>query len=263
MFTPDVPKQNHILAALPAAVYQRLLPRLRPVTLPLGRTLIPSHGNPRYVYFPTTSIVSMTHGVEQGVKAKVWPVGNEGIVGISNFLSETDADEQAEVEIAGQAFQLDAQTLGAEFQRGAALQKLLLRYVQALITQASQLGVCGQYHSIDQRLCRLLLCALDRMPTNKLAITQQRIAGLLGTRRESITEAAGRLQEAGIVHYGRGQIYLLKRRKMEARTCACYAVIRNAFDNLYRKTGKPNKGVVGDRPTRCFRRSAYQRPLPP
>lgn len=205
----------------------------------------------------------MSHDAGQRVKAKVWPVGNEGIVGISNFLSETDADEQAEVEIAGQAFQLDAQTLGAEFQRGAALQKLLLRYVEALITQASQLVVCGQHHSIDQRLCRLLLRAFDRMPTNKLAITQQRLAGLLGVRRESITEAAVHLQEAGIVHYDRGQIYLLKRQKLETRTCACYAVIRNAFDNLYRKTGKPNKGAVGDRPDPVLSPLAYQRPLPP
>ena len=136
MFTPDAAKQNHILAALPAAVYRRLLPRLRPVTLSLGRTLIPVHGNLRYVYFPTTSIVSLTYGVEQGVMAKAWPAGNEGIVGISAFLGGTAAGNQAEVEIAGEAFQLDAQTLRAEFRRGEELQKLLLRYVEALITQA-------------------------------------------------------------------------------------------------------------------------------
>jgi hypothetical protein len=235
VFTPDAPKQNHILAALPAVVYRRLLPRLQPVTLPLGRKLIPARGKPRYVYFPTTSIVSLSYGVEQGVMAKAWPVGNEGIVGISAFLDGPAGGKQAEVGVAGEAFRLDAETLRAEFRRGAELQKLLLRYVEALITQASQLGVCGHYHSVDQRLCRYLLLAFDRMPTNKLAITQQQIARLLGVRRVGITDAAGRLQEAGIIHYCRGQISLLNRRKLEARTCACYAVIRSAFESLRRK----------------------------
>lgn len=237
-------RRNQLLAALPAADYRRLLPRLQPVTLQLGSIVILSRGNPRCVYFPIGSILSLSYGAKQRVMAKACEVGNEGIVGISTFLSETDTGDQAEVEIAGQAFQLDAEILRAEFQRGAALQKVLLRYVEALITQASQLVVCGQHHSIDKRLCRLLLRIFDRMPTNELAITQQRIAGLLGVRRESVTEAAGRLQEAGIIHYDRGEICLLNRKQLQARTCACYAVIRDTFKNLHPGSGSPNKGVV-------------------
>jgi hypothetical protein len=228
----DAPKQNHLIAAFPLAVYRRLVPRLQPVTLPLGKTLFPSHGDLRRVYFPTTSIASLAYGVEQGATAKAWPVGNEGIVGISAFLGGTATGRQAEVAFAGEAFQLDAQTLKAEFQRDAELQKLLLRYVEALIAQASQLIVCGQRHTIDQRLCRWLLRMFDRMPTNELPITQQRIGRLLGVRRESVTAAAFRLQGAGAIHYHRGVISLLNRRKLEARTCACYAVIKGAFMNL-------------------------------
>jgi CRP-like cAMP-binding protein len=232
MSKTDAPKQDHLIAALPPTVYRRLVPRLQPVTLPLGKTLLPSHSSLRHVYFPTTSVVSLSYGVEQGATAMAWPVGNEGIVGISAFLGGTAIGHQAEVQFAGEAFQLDAQTLKAEFQRAAELQKLLLRYVEALIAQASQLIVCGQHHTTDQRLCRWLLRTFDRVPTNELPITQQRIGRLLGVRRESITEAAFRLQGAGAIHYSRGVISLLNRRKLEARTCVCYAAIKGAFMNL-------------------------------
>lgn len=235
MFTPDAPKQNHIIAALSPVVYQRLLPRLKAVTLRLGMRLFSARSNLRYVYFPTTSIVSLSYRVERGVMAKAWPVGNEGIVGISAFLDGSAAASQAEVEFSGGAFQLDTETLRAEFRRGAELQKLLLRYVDALLAQASQLGVCGHYHSIDQRLNRFLLCAFDRMSTDKLDITQARIARLLGARRGGITVAAQRLHQAGIIDYRRGQIFLLRRQELEARTCVCYVVIRDAFKALRRK----------------------------
>lgn len=232
MSKTDAPKRNHLIAALPAAVYRRLVPRLQPVSLPLGKTLFSSDGNLRHVYFPTTSIVSLSYGVEQGAAAKTWPVGNEGIVGISAFLGGTATGYQAEVEFAGEAIQLDAQTLKEEFQRGAELQKLLLRYVEALIAQASQLIVCGQRHTTEQRLARWLLRTFDRMPTKSLPITQQRICRLLDVRRESITEAALQLKGAGAIHYNRGEISLLNRRKLEARTCVCYGVIKGAFKNL-------------------------------
>jgi hypothetical protein len=166
----DASKQNHLIAALPRAVYRRLVPRLQPVTLSLGKTLFPSHGDLRHVHFPTTSIMSLSYGVEQGATAMAWPVGNEGIVGISAFLGGTATGHQAEVEFAGDAFQLDAQTLKEEFQRGAELQKLLLRYVEALIAQASQLIVCGRRHTTDQRLGRWLLRIFDRMPSSPLPV---------------------------------------------------------------------------------------------
>lgn len=234
MLTLNSPKQNHILAALPQSVYRRLLPRLKGVMLPLGKTLIPANGSLPYVYFPTTSIVSISYGVHKGVMAKTWPVGNEGIVGVSAFLGGVAADNQATVQFAGQAFQLDAKYLRAEFLHGAELQKLLLRYVEALLTQASQSDMCRHHHSIDQRLSRFLLRAFDRMPTDQLAITQERIARLLGVGRARLSEAASRLQADGIIDYRRGQISLLNRRKLKARSCACYTVIRNAFENLHR-----------------------------
>jgi hypothetical protein len=209
-----------------------LVPRLQPVRLLLGKSLLPSRGNLRHVYFPTTSVVSLSYGVEQGAAAMAWPVGNEGVVGISAFLGETATGHQAEVAFAGEAFQLDAPTLKAEFQRSAEFQKLLLCYVEALIAQASQLIVCGQRHTIDERLCRWLLRMFDRMPTNELHITQQRIGRLLGVRRESVTGAAFRLQGEGAIRYHRGVISLLNRRKLQARTCACYSVIKGAFMNL-------------------------------
>ena len=234
MFTVEAPRQNHLLAALSDDVYQRLLPRLQPVTMPLDGMLIPPHAYPHHVYFPTTGMACWSLGIENGVMAKTWLVGNEGMVGVSAVLGGPALGNQVEVDIPGEAFQLDVQTLKTEFQRGAELQKLLLRYVDALIMQASQLAVCGQYHSVDQRVCRILILAFDRMPTNTLAITQQRIARLLGVRRESVTAAARRLEAAGIIRSSRGRISLLNRESLEARACTCYGVIRNAFTNLRR-----------------------------
>lgn len=232
MFATNDPRQNRILAALPATVYRRLQPHLKLVTLPLDQALFPTLGRLRYVYFPTTSVVTLTYAVEEGVSAKAWPVGNEGVVGISSFLNDASKSNQAEVQIGGHAFRMDAQILRAEFRRGEEFQQILLGYVMALITQASQLGVCGHYHSTDQRLCRFLLRGFDRMPTNELALTHQRIAKLLGVRRVGVTKAAGQLQAAGIINYRRGHITLLNRQQLEARTCMCYAVINKAFDRL-------------------------------
>lgn len=223
--------QNRLLGALPAAVYQRLLPYLELVALPLGQILFPLPGKMRYAYFPTTSVVSLSYVLDKGVAARAWQVGNEGVIGLSS-LSGPIRTDQAEVQTAGYAFRLATHALRTEFDRGGAFQRLLLRYLQALITQVSQLGICNQYHLLDRRLCRFLLRAFDRATANQLAITQQKTADLLGVRRVGVTEAVGRLHAAGIIRCDRGQLTLLSRRKLEARACACYAVIKKEFDGL-------------------------------
>lgn len=227
----QAPRQNHLLAALPAAVYQRLLPSLERVAQPLGQIFFPAPGKMRYAYFPTTSIITWSYAIDKSVSANAWQVGNEGVIGLS-FLSSPIGNDQAEVQNAGHAFRLPVHALRVEFSRGGAFQELLLRYLQAQIMQVSQLGVCNQYHTLDKRLCRFLLHAFDRVPTNKLAITQQRIANLLGVRRVGVTEAAGRLHAAGIIRCDRGHVTLLKRHKLEARACTCYATIKKEFDGL-------------------------------
>jgi hypothetical protein len=228
---PHTPTQNQLLAVLPAVVYQRLLPRMELVALPLGEMLFPPPGKMRYAYFPTTSIVSVSYAIDTGVSSNAWQVGKEGVLGLSSWSSPIRND-RTEVHTAGHAFRLAVHALRAEFSRGGAFQQLLLRYLQALITQASQLGVCNQYHTLDKRLCRFLLRAFDQAPAKELAITQQRTADLLGVRRVGVTEAVGRLQAAGIIRCGRGHLTLLSRRKLEARACGCYAAIRKEFDGL-------------------------------
>ena len=240
MLASNDPRQNRILATVPATVYQRLLPHLKLVTLPLDQALFPRRGELRYVYFPTTSIVTSAYAIETGVSAQAWLVGNEGVVGISSFLGRSIRSNQAEVQIAGHAFQLAAHALKSEFGRGGAFQKILLRYVMALITQASQLGVCSHHHVLDERLCQFLLFGFDRMGTTELTLTQQRIARILGVRREGVTDAAGRLRAARVIHYNRGHVTLLNRQKLKARACACYMVIKNEFDRAESNDlGKP------------------------
>ena len=228
---PHTPRQNQLLAALPAAVYRRLLPYLELVALPLGPMLRPARGKTHYAYFPTTSVLALSYIVDKNTSAKGWQIGNEGVAGLSS-LSDPIGNDQTEVQTAGHAFRLAAHALRTEFSRGGAFQQLLLRYLQALIAQVSRIGVCNQYHLLDKRLCRFLLRAFDQTPANELAITQQRAADLLGVRRVGVTEAAGRLQAAGIIRCGRGHITLVNRRKLEARACACYAAIKREFDVL-------------------------------
>jgi hypothetical protein len=225
------PRQNHLLAALPAAVYRRLLPALELVTLPLGQVLFPPARKVQYVYFPTTGLITLPCTFDQGVSSQAWPIGNEGVVGLA-LLSGPIRNDRAEVQLAGGAFRLSVDALRAEFMRGGAFQELLLRYLQAFIMKVSQLGVCNQHHTLDQRLCRDLLHAFNRVPANELAITHQQAADSLGVRRVGVTEAVGRLQAAGIIRCGRGQIKLLNRRQLNARACECYAVIKKEFDGL-------------------------------
>jgi CRP-like cAMP-binding protein len=230
MTTPDSPRSNALLAALTAGAYRRLLPDLEEVTLEVHETLFKQVGRLQFAYFPTSSVITLCYALEgNGTMAKAWPVGREGVVGISLFLGGPKRDDRADVQIAGRAYRLPARALLAEFRLAGASQSLLLRYVFALVTQASQLSVCSNYHSVDQRLCRFLVRLFDRVPPGAVAITQEQIAALLGVRRVSITVAAGDLQAAGIIGYQRGMIRVLDQQLLEQRSCACAGIIRRAF----------------------------------
>ena len=226
------PKQNHLLAALPAADLIRLAPQLEPVPLPLGAVIYESGGEQGHVYFPTSGIVSLLYVMNDGAAAEIAVVGNEGIVGIALFMGGETTPSRAIVQSAGYAYRLGASVLKDEFQRGGALQHRLLRYTQALITQMSQTAVCNRHHSVDQQLCRWLLLSLDRLPSNKLEMTQELISNMLGVRREGVTEAAGKLQAAGLITYARGHITVLDRPALEAHVCECYAVVKRESDRL-------------------------------
>ena len=226
------PLQNHLLAALPTSVQQRLFPLLEVVALPLGKVLYESGDTMRYVYFPTDSIVSLLYVMESGASAEISVVGNEGIVGVSLFMGGESTPSRAVVQSAGSAYRLAGQKLKDEFNRHSELMQLLLRYTQSLITQMAQTAVCNRHHSIDQQLCRWLLLSLDRLPDNKLTMTQELIANMLGVRREGVTEAAGKLQKLGVIDYCRGHITVLDRSKLEALSCECYAVVKRESDRL-------------------------------
>ena len=226
------PRQNHLLAALPAEDYERLLPHLELVPLPLGWAVYESGNEQGYVYFPTTSIVSLLYVMQDGSSAEIAVVGYEGVVGIALFMGGETTPSRAVVQSAGYGYRLRASVLKTEFGRGGELQHLLLRYTQTLITQMAQTAVCNRHHSVEQQLCRWLLLSLDRLPSNELTMTQELIANMLGVRREGVTEAAGHLQAAGLIHYSRGKITVLDRAKLEARVCECYAVVKREYERL-------------------------------
>jgi CRP-like cAMP-binding protein len=232
MHTPNTPKQNRLLAALPAAAYGRLLPGLEQAPLELGSALYESGGEQEYVYFPTASIVSLLYVMRDGSSAEIAVVGNEGVVGIALFMGGETTPSRAVVQSAGSAYRLKGSILKREFERGGPLQYILLRYTQALITQMAQTAVCNRHHTVEQQLCRWLLLSLDRLPTNELTMTQELIANMLGVRREGVTEAAGKLQAAGLIEYSRGKITVLDRPKLEARVCECYLVVKQESDRL-------------------------------
>ena len=226
------PKQNHLLDALPAGDYERLVPHLELVPMRLGDVLYESGVQLRYVYFPTTAILSLLYVMEDGASAEIAIVGNEGILGISLFMGGETTPSRAVVQSAGHAFRLKADLLKTEFGRFGPTMHLLLRYTQALITQMAQTAVCNRHHSVDQQLCRWLLLSLDRLQTSELSMTQELIANMLGVRREGVTEAAGKLQGAGLISYTRGRITVLDRPGLEARSCECYQVVKTEFDRL-------------------------------
>jgi CRP-like cAMP-binding protein len=229
--TPS-PHQNQLLDALPASDYGRIAAHLELISLGLGDVLYESGAKLRYVYFPTTSIVSLLYVMEDGASAEIAIVGNEGILGISLFMGGETTPSRAVVQSAGQAYRLKAELLKNEFGRFGPTMHLLLRYTQALITQMAQTAVCNRHHSVDQQLCRWLLLSLDRLSSNELVMTQELIANMLGVRREGVTEAAGKLQDAGLIRYRRGKITVLDRPGLEARSCECYQVVKTEFDRL-------------------------------
>ncbi len=230
--SPHSPKQNHLLDALPAQDYAHLLPDLELIAMPLGWSVYESGGQMNYLYFPTTAIVSLLYVMESGASAEIAITGNEGLVGIALFMGGESTPSRAVVQSEGHGYRLKASILRTEFALGGNLQHLALRYTQALITQMSQTAVCNRHHTVDQQLCRWLLLSLDRLPGNELKMTQELIANMLGVRREGVTEAAGHLQAAGLIHYSRGRITVLDRPKLQQRVCECYAVVKKEFDRL-------------------------------
>jgi CRP-like cAMP-binding protein len=226
------PHQNNLLAALPDEEFERLAPHLELVAMPLGEVLYESGGQLHHVYFPTTSIVSLLYVMQDGASAEIAVVGNEGLLGVSLFMGGETTPSRAVVQSDGHGYRLEGQLLKDEFNRAGPLLRLLLRYTQALITQMSQTAVCNRHHSVEQQLCRWLLLSLDRLPTNTLTMTQELISNMLGVRREGVTEAARRLQAAGLIRYSRGRIEVLDRPGLERAVCECYGVVKLEFDRL-------------------------------
>ncbi|MDI6748016.1 MAG: Crp/Fnr family transcriptional regulator, partial [Rhodocyclaceae bacterium] len=224
MSSPHGPQQNHLLAALPAAEFEPLVAHLELAPLPLGKMLYEPGGQLQHAYFPTTAIVSLHYVMASGATTEAAGVGNEGVVGISLFMGGDTTSSSAVVQTAGHAYRLERRLLLREFNRAGLLQRLLLRYTQALITQISQTAACNRHHSLEQQLCRWLLLTLDRLPSNDLVMTQELVASMLGVRREGITVAAGNLQRAGLISYRRGHIAVLDRSGLERHACECYAV---------------------------------------
>ena len=223
---------NRLLDKLSQNDRNRLCPHFKLVEMPLGKVLYEAGDVLRHVYYPFDCIVSLLYVMENGSSAEISVVGSEGMIGIALFMGGDSTPSRALVQSAGLAYQLPGQILKDEFKRNGAMQVLLLRYTQALITQMSQTAVCNRHHSVDQQLCRWLLLSLDRLPTNKLSMTQELIADMLGVRREGVNEAAGKLQKLGVIRYSRGQMTVLDRPKLEKLSCECYAVVKKETDRL-------------------------------
>ena len=224
--------QNLLLAALPAADFERLAGHLERVQMRVGDMLYEPGEQLQHAYFPVSSIVSLHYVMATGASASVAGVGNEGMVGITLFMGGNTTTSSAVVQTAGVAYRLERRVLKQEFERPGALHQLLLRYTQALMTQMTQTAVCNRHHTVEQQLCRWLLVTLDRIPSGQIVMTQELVASMLGVRREGVTDAAGRLQEAGVIRYRRGHITVVQRAGLETRTCECYEVVRKEFARL-------------------------------
>ena len=233
MPAPHSPKQNRLLNALRFSAYEAIQGSLELVPLPIGWAVYEADSLQRYVYFPTTSIISLLNVLENGSSTEIAVVGNEGLVGISLFMGGETTPSRAVVQSAGYGYRLRSRVLKEEFERGGDVQHLLLRYTQALITQMAQTAACNRHHTVEQQLCRWLLLSLDRLDSNQLIMTQELIANMLGVRREGVTEAAGRLQREGLIHYQRGKITVEDRPRLEKRVCECYGVVKRECDRLF------------------------------
>ena len=226
------PQQNLILAALPSEDYRRLLPQLEYLEIGLGHSLHESGGHLHHVYFPVEGIVSLLYVTQGGSSAELAVIGREGMIGVSLFMGGETTPNRAVVQSACKAYRLPAHVLKAHFAEGGALQLILLRFTQALITQISQTAVCNLHHTVDQQLCRWLLLSLDRLPANRLQMTQELIANMLGVRRQGVTESAGKLEHEGLISYSRGLITVLDRPGLERRSCECYSVVKTETERL-------------------------------
>jgi CRP-like cAMP-binding protein len=233
--TPS-PLLNHILEALPNPVRERLFPHLKLVSLPRGEVLYESGSLLRHIYFPTDCVISLLYVLEDGASAEISVVGNEGAVGLSLFIGGETTTSRAIVQSGGSAYRLTGRRLREEFERHGDMLHILLRYSQSLLMQMAQTAVCNRHHSVDQQLCRWLLLSLDRLPSNKMIVTQEMIANMLGVRREGVTAAAGKLQKLGVIKYVRGQITVLDRPRLELLSCECYAVVKRETDRLLRES---------------------------
>jgi CRP-like cAMP-binding protein len=228
----DKARQNRLLAALPAPELERLARSLEVETLSLGASIYESGAKQRFLYFPTSCVVSLLYVLEDGASAEIAVAGFEGVVGVSLFMGGMTTPSRAIVQSGGECLVLRADRVDEEFHRAGPLQVLLLRYTQALITQMAQTAVCNRHHSLDQQLCRWLLLSLDRLRSNELRMTQQLIADMLGVGRPGVTEAAGKLQAAGVIEYARGRIRVTDRRALERTVCECYRVVKREYDRL-------------------------------
>lgn len=231
------PLLNHLLAELPSEDYERLVPDLECFSLRLGEEIYAAGETLKYVYFPSTAIISLLYTMEDGRSAEIGVVGNDGILGIAVFMGGESVPNRAVVQSEGDASRMRAQVLASEFRRAGTLQRVLLRYTQSLIAQMSQTAVCNRLHSVEQQLCRWLLLSHDRLPSNDLVMTQELIADMLGVRREAVSQQAARLQTAGLITYHRGRITILDRAGLEARACECYGVVRREADRLIQQRG--------------------------
>ena len=227
------PDQNRLLDALPQAERERIFPYLRLVPLPLGTVLYESGDTQRYIYFPIDAIVSLLYVLNDGASAEIAVVGNDGAIGVSLFMGGASTTNRAIVQSAGSAYRLTRKRIEQEFARHGEMLHVLLRYTQALITQMAQTAVCNRHHSVDQQLCRWMLLSLDRLSGNTLIMTQELIANMLGVRREGVTEAAGKLQKAGVIEYRRGRITVHDRERLESMSCECYEVVRKETNRLF------------------------------
>jgi CRP-like cAMP-binding protein len=235
------PRANQLLAALPDADYQALASHLERRPMPLGMAVYESGGAQGFVYFPTDSIVSLLYVLESGASTEIAVTGNEGLVGISLFMGGETTPSRAVVQSAGHGYRVRGAVLRKAFESSGELQHLLLRFTQALITQMTQTAVCNRHHAVDQQLCRWLLLMLDRLSSTEVLMTQELIANMLGVRREGVTEAAGKLQEEGLIEYRRGHIRVLDRRLLEARVCECYGVVKKEYDRLLSAGAPPHR----------------------